>query len=314
MKTIFVSFIAVALITIKLSAQNQQRSPVDQRVLVSAAPALGSFKGSYTYSPFKLKGEKMNIQQVDGALTLPIINRMKDGKLDFLLAGVNYSGLYLSGIGSQLGGTKFHSFSVPLTFQKALSSRYAILASFIPTLSSDLKDISGEDMIYSGAIMLKVRVSDKFNYSVGAAYSKQFFGSVLIPIVGIDWNITDKLNFSGTLPVSEKIKYQLSDKSAFGVNLDLGIGGGSYRISEKMSSNYLQVQQFSTTLFYEYALSRKFFIEASAGYNFTQKISLYTQDQKIDWIPINNLDDRGAPLAELDKTGVVVRTGINYRF
>jgi len=308
------SFLAVALTTLKLSAQNQRRSPIEQPVLVSAVPGLGSFKSSYTYSPIELNGKKINIQQVDGALALPLMSQMKDGKFDFLLIGVNYSGLFLSGIGSEFKETKFHSFSVPITFQKALSPKYAILASFITSLSSDLRDISGEDMIYSGAVMFKVRVSDKFNYSVGAAYSKQFFGSVLIPIIGIDWNITDKLNFSGTLPVSEKIKYQLSGKSAFGANVDLGIGGGSYRLSEKMNSDYLQVQQFSSTLFYEYALSKKFFVEISAGYNFTQKIERYTKDQKIDWIPFNNLDDRGAPKAELNKTGVVFRTGINYRF
>lgn len=312
MKITILSFLAVILITINGSAQKHLKT--NQKLLISAVPGLGSFKAGYSYSPITVNGKKINIQQLDGTLTMPVINRMKGGKLDFLLAGVSYSGLQLSGTGTQFGGTKFHSISVPLTFQKALSPKYAILASFIPTLSSDLKDVSREDMIYSGAVMLKVRVSDNFNYSVGAAYSKQFFGSVIIPVVGIDWNITDKLSFSGTLPVSEKIKYQLSDKSAFGVNLDLGIGGGSYRLSEKMNSDYLQVQQFNGTLFYEYAISKKFVIGVSAGYNFTQKISQYATDQKVDWVPFNNLDDRGAPSAELNKTGVVVRTGISYQF
>lgn len=313
MKTIILSFIAIVLISFKLSAQDQKSAPVEQTAAASSAPALGSFESSYAYSPFTFDGKKMNIQQVGGTLTLPVINHLKDGKLDFLLIGVGYNGLFLSGFGSQFGGSAFHSFSAPITFQKALSSKYAIVASFIPTLSSDLKDISGDDMLYSGAVMLRVRSSDKFSYSVGAAYSKQFFGSVLIPVVGIDWQITDKLSFSGTLPVSQKLNYQLSGKSAFGIDADFGIGGGTYRLSKKMNSDYFQVQQLKASLFYKYAISKSFSIEASGGYNFMQQLDLYSKDEKVNWVPFNDLNKR-VPITELKKTGIAVQTGFSYRF
>jgi hypothetical protein len=82
------------------------------------------------------------------------------------------------------------------------------LATFIPTLSSDLKDISGEDMLYSAAVMLKIRKSATFSYSIGAAYSRQFFGNVLLPVVGIDWNISDRWTFSGITACFRKNKIQ----------------------------------------------------------------------------------------------------------
>jgi hypothetical protein len=315
MKTKISSLLIIILGLIKLSAQAQQNTPVEQSVSapITPVPNLGSFETNYTYSPFKIGGKDMNIQQVNGALTLPLYSKMQNGKVDFLLAGVGYSGLFLSGIGSEFGGNNFHSFSVPITFQKALSPKYALLVSFVPTLSSDLKDVSGEDMTYSGVAMLRIRSSAKFSYSVGAAYSKQFFGSVLIPVFGIDWNINDKWSLSGIIPVSEKLKYKLSEKSSMGINADFGIGGGSYRLSKKMNSAYFQAQQFRSTLFYNYMFAKNFSVEVSAGYNFTQKLDLYSKDQKVNWVPFNSLNDR-VPMAELQKTGIAVSTGISYRF
>ncbi|MDN5287917.1 MAG: hypothetical protein JWR38_4191 [Mucilaginibacter sp.] len=256
----------------------------------------------------------MNIQQVNANLALPLYKNLHDGKLDFFLVGVGYSGLFLSGTGDEFGGTKFQSISVPLTFQKAFSPKYALIVSVVPTISSDLKDVSGDDMIYSGAAMLRIRKSATFSYSIGVAYSKQFFGSVLVPIFGIDWKISDKLSYSGTLPVADKLNYQLSAKSAFGLKNGFGIGGGSYRLSKKMNSDYFQVQQFRSMLFYNYALAKNFSIEVSGGYNFVQKLDLYDKDQKVNWVPFNNLDKRGDPLTELKKTGIAVQAGINYRF
>ena len=98
-----------------------------------------------------------------------------------------------------------------------------------------------------------------------------------------------------------------------GINIDFGIGGGSYRLSKKMNSDYFQAQQFKTSLFYEYMLAKNFSINVSAGYNFTQQLDLYSKDQKVNWAPFNNLNKR-VPLAELKKAGVAVQTGINYRF
>ncbi|WP_373010258.1 DUF6268 family outer membrane beta-barrel protein [Mucilaginibacter sp.] len=304
-----ITFCFIAL-TFKLSAQ---QSDTTQKTQAFPPPALGSFESSFNYSPFKINNKRMSISQVNSTLTLPLYNRLDNGRLDFFLVGLGYSAVLFSGIDNQFGGSTFQSVSVPLTLQKSFSTKYALIASFTPTLSSDFKNISSNDMIYSAAVLLKIRSSDRFSYSLGVAFSKQFFGTVLIPLVGIDWNITDKLNFSGTLPVAEKLTYRLNNKSAIGINNDFGIGGGTYRLSKKMDDAYLQVQQFKTTLFYDYSISRKFSVTLSAGYNFTQQLDLYSKDQKVNWVPFNNLNKR-VPLKELKQTGIALQTGINYHF
>lgn len=313
MKTIVLSLFTLVLIGSKLSAQDRESTPLEQATSASSIRGLGSFEANHSVASFKLNGTKINMQQVGGAFTVPVINHMKDGKLDFLLVGASYNGLFLSGAGEQFGGTNFHTIAIPVTFQKALSQKYAIVASFVPSLSSDMKDISGEDMVYSGAVMLKINQSGRFNYSLGIAFARQFFGHVIVPIVAVDWKVNDQLTFSGILPISEKIKYQLSDKSAFGVLADFAIGGGSYRLSKKMNSDYLQLQQFKTAFFYEYSFSGKFSVELNAGYNFKQQLDLYSKDQKVDWVPFNDPNKR-VPLAELKKAGFTAQTGIKYRF
>lgn len=313
MKIIALTLFTTILSCTKLFAQDRESTPLAQATSTSSVPGLGSFEANYSASPLKFNGTKINMQQVGSTFTVPVINRMKDGKLDFLLIGASYNGLFLSGIDSQFGGTNFHSIALPITFHKALSEKYAIIASFVPSLSSDFKDISGEDMVYSGAVMLKINHSNSFTYSLGLAFAKQFFGNVLVPIIVLDWKINNKLTFSGTLPISEKIKYQLSAKSAFGAMADFAIGGGSYRLSKKMNADYLQLQQLKTALFYAYAFSKKFTIEINAGYNLKQQLDRYSKDEKVDWVPFNNPNKR-EPLAELKKAGFTAQTGIKYRF
>jgi hypothetical protein len=274
----------------------------------------GPFSTQYSYSPFTINGKKMDIQQMDATLTLPVFHKVKkNNQLDFLLAGVDYNRLSLNGTGSQFGGTTFTSISLPITFQKSFSDKYALVGTVVPTLSSDLKDISGEDMLYSAALMFKIRKSANFSYSFGAAYSRQFFGNVLIPIIGIDWNINDRWTISGTLPVSEKINYKFTEKSAAGVDADFSIGGGSYRLSKKFGSDYLQVQQLKSSLYYEYKPFKRLSIKLSAGYNFSQKLDRYTKEQKVDWVPYNDLNKR-VPSAELSKPGISLQTGVNFSF
>lgn len=313
MKTIALFLLTFVLICTKLFAQERENTPLEQATSTTSIRGLGAFEANYSVAPFKLNGTKINLEQVGGTVTIPVINRMKDGKLDFLLIGAGYNGLFLSGTGSVFGGKSFHSISLPITFQKSLSQKYAIVASFVPSIASDFKDISSDDMVYSGALMLKINQSSKFSYSVGAAFARQFFGTLLVPIVAIDWKINDKLSLSGVLPISGKVKYQLSEQHALGVIADYAIGGGSYRLSKKMNGDYLQIQQLKTAVFYEYAFSKKFSIEVNAGYNVKQQLDRYSKDEKVDWIPFNDPNER-APLAELKKTGFTAQTGVKYRF
>ena len=303
----------MALVIVKYKANAQESKPLRQAGDAAIHPPIGSFEADYSYSPFKINNKDVGIQQVNGQLTVPLYNTLKDGKYDFFLAGVGYNGLLLSGTGNQFGSTSFHSVSVSLTWQKAFSPKYALITSFTPMLSSDLKDISGEDMTYSGAVLFKIRKSAKLSWSFGAAFSKQFFGTVLVPVVGVDWNISDKLTLSATLPVSEKLSYQLSRKSFIGINNDFGIGGGTYRLSQKMNGDYFQVRQVKTTFFYEYHLAGNFSVNINAGYNFGQQLDLYAKDQKVNWVPFNNLD-KLKPFEQVKKNGLAVKTGINYNF
>jgi len=307
MKKKVLYFITIALAALQLTARAQQTEKTPGSL------QLGSFTTQYSYSPFSINGKRVEIQQVGAAFNLPVFYTFKDNKLDFLLAGLEYNGLFLSGTGDRFGGSRFGTFSLPVTFQKSLSTKYALIASFIPTLSSDLKDISGEDMTYSAAVMLRIRKSETFSYSLGVAYSRQFFGNVLIPVIGMDWNISDRWTYSGTLPIAEKLKYKISGKNFAGISNDFSIGGGAYRLSKQMDSKYFQLQQIRTSLFYENAPAKNFSLQISERYNISQKLDLYNKNEKVGLVPFDNLNKR-VPLEEINKTGFAMQTSISFRF
>ncbi|WP_166924515.1 DUF6268 family outer membrane beta-barrel protein [Flavobacterium poyangense] len=312
MKTKVLFLFAIAFSFIQLTVLAQAVPAQEKIKALSPVPGLSSFKIDYSYSPFKINDENVNIQQVNTALTLPLYSKLEKGKLDFLVIGFGYSGFFLSN-SSSLAEGNFHSVSVPLTFQKAFSPKYALIISFIPMLASDLKVISAEDMTYTAAAMLKIRRSEMFSYSFGAAFSGQFFGTVLLPLVGIDWSPNKKLNFSGTLPVFAKVKYKLSENGVVGIGHEYRLIGGAYGLSNKINPAYFQAQQSKVQLFYIYAFTKNLSIEANAGYNYIQKLGYYDKNQKVDLIPFRDIDKR-TPLALSQKASVAIGVGLNYKF
>jgi hypothetical protein len=156
MKTLITTIFAVLLSCTAVFAQDIENTPIKQATSNLAVPGMGSFEINHQFSSFKVSGNKLKMNQLGGTLTLPVINKFKDGKFDFLLVGVGYNKLSLSGTENKFGTEDFHTLSLPITFQKSISEKYALVATFVPAISSDFKDISGEDMVYSAAFMLKI--------------------------------------------------------------------------------------------------------------------------------------------------------------
>lgn len=304
MKATKLALIILMLCNLRISAQDKP---------TFAIPGMGSIEGNYQYSTLEQNGRRVNINQFGTMVTVPVLNRFKNGEHNFILVGAGYNSVVLTGTNSQFGEKNFHSISLPVTVQKALSKRYALVASFIPTIASDFKDISGEDIQYAGALMLKIRNSEKFNYLLGAFFARQFYGTVLVPVVAIDWKPSTKLSITGLLPVAAKVSYQTSAKSAFGALADLNFGGNSYRLSEDLNSEYFHLTQLKGALFYQYAFSKRLSMEANVGYNFTQELNRYAKGEKVNWIPFNDSSER-TPLAEIKKAGPSGQLGIKYTF
>jgi hypothetical protein len=121
--------------------------------------------------------------------------------------------------------------------------------------------------------------------------NKEFFGPYLVPIVNLDWKITDKFGISGLLPVYAKIKYKATERftlgiSHFGLMTTFGLNNPDYE------EDYLERQSIDLALFFNYRIAKNMFLEARVGKPLGRCYKQYAGDQKVDFaIPLATFGD-----------------------
>ena len=77
------------------------------------------------------------------------------------------------------------------------------------------------------------KFNDNLTMGFGAMFNTDFFGPYLVPLVNLNWHITDRVSITGMLPIYSKIKYKVSDKftagiSHFGLTTSYGLNDNNY--------------------------------------------------------------------------------------
>jgi Domain of unknown function (DUF6268) len=99
-----------------------------------------------------------------------------------------------------------------------------------PGIHSDMDDISGDDIYFSGAAMMSYKFSDSFFLSAGLYYDDSFGIPQLLPMLSAQWQICDGLTLDTALPQFMVFAYRIIPELAIG--LKFNVEGNQYRLSE----------------------------------------------------------------------------------
>jgi hypothetical protein len=162
---------------------------------------------------------------------------------------------------------QFHAGYVPLTWLHRWNTRWKTAFVFIPRVSSALNEgISGDDMQYGGAVLASYERKTTLKYKTGVYYNSEFFGPFFMPLLGIDWNISPRLNLFGVLPGSMNLEYKFN-KSVHGGVIFRSITN-SYRT---FGYNYIRVNDNHLKLFMDFYLAKSHAISIEAGHTILRK-------------------------------------------
>ena len=162
---------------------------------------------------------------------------------------------------------------------------------FSPRLMSDFQNINGTHFQYGGMILYENRYSDKLKMGFGAMYNQEFFGPYLVPLINLDWKLSERWSISGLLPIYAKIKYEINERlnvgfSHFGLATSYRMGNIDYE------GDYIERKSIDETLFARYRLVGDIFIEGRIGRTFGRSYAQYEADQKVDFsIPLISFGD-----------------------
>ena len=125
----------------------------------------------------------------------------------------------------------------------------------------------------------------------GAMYNQEFFGPYLVPLVNLDWKMSERWSITGLFPVYGKIKYQVNERlsaglSHFGLITTYRLGDQAYQ------GDYIERKSIDESLFARYRLVGNIYLEGRFGYALGRSYAQYEADQKVDFsLPLVGFGD-----------------------
>lgn len=179
--------------------------------------------------------------------------------------------------------SKLYNVSMPLGFQfLSKNKKWKTVLITIPKIASDLKDAIDKNDCQLGGIFLENYVhSEKLKIKAGLYYNREAFGNFFMPLLGIDWKVSDRLNLYGILPTSYKAEYAfVKNKLYAGVNFRSLTR--SFRLSKAQNLDYVRYNEIQLKLFVDYFIYKKVLIFGELGYSVGKNPWQYTYNTKIE--------------------------------
>ena len=196
----------------------------------------------YYYVPHsELKDEdgEIGMNVVKGGVMIPVAL----SESFVLLPGLTHSGLYLDYKDLTFSdptpdGTftekdlphNLHAIDLVLGGAVQWDEEWGTFIVLYPGIHSDMDDISGDDFYFSGAALISYTFSDTFLLSAGLYYDDSFGLPQLLPMLGVQWRISDSLTLDAALPQFLVFAYRVIPELAIG--LKYNVEGNQYRLSE----------------------------------------------------------------------------------
>lgn len=162
---------------------------------------------------------------------------------------------------------------------------------FAPRFMTDFHHINSNHFQFGLIALYEKIYSDKLKIAFGAMFNQELFGPYLVPMINLDWKISDRWSITGSLPIFTKIKYKVNDKftmgySHFGLLTTYRLGNAYYQ------GDYIQRQSIDETLFGRYHIAGNFYLEGRFGRALGRKYAQYDADQKVGFsLPLIGFND-----------------------
>jgi hypothetical protein len=260
----------------------------------------------YSYTGMKRSDTVSNAVQVDVKVRMPLLN----GNKQSILLTWGYKNLTLNGIPA-LEANNLHGFICQGVWLRKYDGNKSITLVAQVGLFSDMRDVSGNDFRYSGAIRYRIKHSAKLNTGWGLGYARQYFGNQVIPFIDVDYKPNTHWSITGQLPIKPKILYHISDKLRAG--LEIAGEATSYRLSAADNNRFIQINQWSCMTRLEYQLFPNWQLNLGMGKNIRHSYKMFEDALTNPWTVITfPLGERAEPIQQIDTKNLCMQLSISF--
>jgi hypothetical protein len=160
-----------------------------------------------------------------------------------------------------------------------LDENHALYFLLAPRLMGDFEGINSDNIQMGGIAMYEKRFSDKFTMRFGAAYNQEMGGPYMLPVVYLDWIVSDKWRINGMLPIYSKISYLATPKFTMGFH-HIGTLMSFKLNADAYNSDYIERNAIDLSTFANYKITKNIHAEFRLGYALSRTYEQYNTNDK----------------------------------
>lgn len=252
--------------------------------------------------------EKVDMTETFTNVRLPLVLKNKD----IVILGANFTSLSFHGNYEPIHSNIFYTSTLQLGYTKKWNDKFQSMLLALPKISSDFKDISSQDFQMGGVLLFTVTKRESLKYKFGAYYNHEYFGPLILPILGIDWQPNEKWSLFGNLPINLTLNRKLSPR--FSTGLFFQAINMSYRLGENYQNQYLQKYSQELSLYLDTYLTKNIVFTIKAGHTLGRTLEFYHKGEKHKARSMFvSIGERGLPLNDEIKDGAILELRLSYR-
>lgn len=217
--------------------------------------------------------EKLNLNWFSSNFSLPL----ELNKKNIVVAALGYERFSFEHRDSLLTQT-FNSIYVPVTFLHTWKdTTWKTSFTYIPKNNSYTPlHVNDKTMQHGVAIVVTHIVNDHFKYSFGGYYNKEFFGNYFLPLLGIEWKASKRLNVFGLLPNKMTADYKIN--KSFHAGLAYKGVTTSFRYKPSSYADYLRMEEGQLKLFADLYITKTLALNLEGGIIVARSYGLQNKD------------------------------------
>jgi hypothetical protein len=149
-----------------------------------------------------------------------------------------------------------------------------------PRLMSDFKNLDGNSFQWGGLVSYQNDLNTRLNLGFGAMFNHELFGPYLVPLLLLDWQVSERWYLEGMIPVTFKAHYRVTEGLDVGFN-HFGLITSYYLGEESYAGDYMERQSIDLSLFARQRIHKNFFLEGMVGRTFGRGYRQYAGDQTV---------------------------------
>lgn len=180
-----------------------------------------------------------------------------------------------------LTSMNLHAFILQTGINQKINDRNGFQLLLVPRYTTDFEGSSSKNWQLGAISLYEHRMSERLLMRFGVMYNDELFGPLLVPLIYLDWQLSERWSITGLAPISLKVGYKVNDRLSAGYSHFGFIT--TYAINQEgFETDYIERNSIDETLFVRWKLMGNLHLETRFGYSLSRVYAQYNENHKMD--------------------------------